>query len=444
MTVELDGSLVRLPETTVGEGAYEPHAAIDPSNPLRAAVVAACPAVRMGLGRHVWCWRTSDGGKTWLGGRVPQAKWDGEGMADALVGYTPDGGLLAVAMNVPDALAEERAKTAYPRDAQQVADVMPQVEDIWRRHTDSDMICVARSDDHGATWSSQAVPGSPFADKTQLGVDHHRASPYHGQVYVTWADYPPDQLAFARSADQGRTFGRAVRGNRGGQIAVTPDGAVHLVWPERAPHEPESRTRILHATSSDGGATFTDPVVAAEYTPRGPEWLISLAAAPSGQLLAVWSEADGPAPALGVQPRTTLRWLAFDGATWTEPALLGEPADDLAQGLPAVASTDRAWHVLSYDTTLTETTVRIHSAPHASLDFQPTHDLATRALGAQDIFIGGDYQLRAASDIAIAGDYVGLAGTASSLVAALILPEDDDWHSTPTPYAALLTERVED
>jgi hypothetical protein len=442
MTIELDGATVRLLETDVGAGAYEPHAAIDPSNPLRAAVVAACPAVRMGLGRHVWCWRTSDGGATWLGGRVPQAKWDGEGMADALVGYTPDGGLLTVAMNVPDALAEERAKTAYPRDAQQVDEVMPEVEAIWRRHTDSDMICVARSDDHGATWTSLAVPGSPFADKTQLGVDHHRASAHHGNVYVTWADYPPDRLAFTRSADQGRTFEPAVRSHGGGQIAVGPDGTVHLVWPERPPHEQEARTRILHATSSDGGATFTAPAVAAEYTPKGPEWLLGLAAAPTGRLLAVWSEADGPSPALGVQPRTTLRCMTFDGAAWTEPRQLGAPADDAAQGLPTVASTDRAWHVLSYDTTPTETTVRIYSAPHGSVDFRPTHDLATRAFGAQDNLIGGDYQLRAATDIAIAGDYVGLAGAGSSLVAAFILPEDDDWRSTPTAYAAVLTERT--
>jgi hypothetical protein len=105
-----------------------------------------------------------------------------------------------------------------------------------------------------------------------------------------------------------------------------------------------------------------------------------------------------------------------------------------------VAATDDAWHILSYDADSTSTTVRIYSAGQDELEFRPTRELATRSFGRQDIYLHGGYQLRSASDIAIVGDYVGLAGAGSQLAAAIVLPEADDWQSTLTAYASVLAQ----
>ena len=58
---------------------------------------------------------------------------------------------------------------------------------------------------------------------------------------------------------------------------------------------------------------------------------------------------------------------------------------------------------------------------------------------AQDIYLHGGYQLRGAGDIAMVGDYVGLAGVGSTLMAAIVLPESDDWRSELTAYAGVVT-----
>jgi hypothetical protein len=88
-------------------------------------------------------------------------------------------------------------------------------------------------------------------------------------------------------------------------------------------------------------------------------------------------------------------------------------------------------------------TVRIHSAGQDELVFRPTRELATRAFGWDDMYLRGiDKGLRGADDICIVGDYVGLAGTGSRLVAGIVLPENDDWRGRLTAYAAVLDEQT--
>jgi hypothetical protein len=156
-------------------------------------------------------------------------------------------------------------------------------------------------------------------------------------------------------------------------------------------------------------------------------------------LLAAWSVADAPARERGEQVRNTVRWIhSEDGRRWSAPAALSDLAPGVSQGLPAVASTQRAWHVLAYEAGSSRTTVRIHSARHDTLAFRPGPELATRGFGSNDLFMHGNYQLRQARDIAIVGDYVGLAGSADTLASAIVLPENDDWQSPMTAYAAIL------
>jgi hypothetical protein len=129
-----------------------------------------------------------------------------------------------------------------------------------------------------------------------------------------------------------------------------------------------------------------------------------------------------------------------DGKEWSEPSWLVEPGPELAQGLPAVAATDTGWHILSYDAGTETTTVRLYSADQSELGFGDSVSLATREFGFGDIYLHGGYQLRSAKDIIIVGDYVGLAGTGTRVLAAFVLP-DGGPGSKQTAHAAVLDER---
>jgi hypothetical protein len=207
---------------------------------------------------------------------------------------------------------------------------------------------------------------------------------------------------------------------------------------ERAPDHPDAGVAMLYARSTDGGATFSEPVVAARHGGSDLIGLPSMAVAPNGELLAAWSETADPLER-GVQARHTIRFTrSGDGTSWSAPRPLCDVAPEVSQGMTAVASTDHAWHVLSYDVGPERSDVRVYRAPHGTSDFAAGQLLATRPFGIDELFIHGNYQLRRASDLANVGDYVGLAGCGSRLAAAVVLPAGQDWASTRTAFAGVL------
>src|SRR5262249_7990140 len=154
------------------------------------------------------------------------------------------------------------------------------------------------------------------------------------------------------------------------------------------------------------------PTVIAEHDAVEGTGVCSLAVAPSGALLAAWSDADVPAREKGAQVRNTIRWIqSDDGRAWSDPVALSQVPANVSQGLPTVASTDRAWHVLAYEASSSQTAVRIYSAPHGARSFDDGREIARRGMASNDLYMHSNYQLRAAGDIAIVGDYVGLAGS---------------------------------
>src|SRR5262249_7654078 len=106
-------------------GVYEPHVAIDPSDPSRIAVVATTPTHGPGLGRSIWCWSTDDGGVTWRDGRIVQPQLDGEGAADPLVSFDGDGAIVTVAMTRDRAYIDMRNEL----DTQQTRLTSPTIEE---------------------------------------------------------------------------------------------------------------------------------------------------------------------------------------------------------------------------------------------------------------------------------------------------------------------------
>jgi hypothetical protein len=452
-------TLTALDPPEQGVGVFEPWVAIDPDDPSRAAAVAVYPTAGKGLGYNVWCWRTTDGGDSWSGSRVRQAKFDGEGTADALVAYAADGALLQVVMVMPrkhiDARIEgfrDLTRHNSPTVDERMEDHAVELES--NQFPVEDMIAVSRSEDHGETWTGTMIPNSGAGDKTAMAVDRNPDSPHHGNVYVAWCDTASIEVAFARSTDGGRTFEPAIRlGDRSGfymvQVGVGADGTVHLVWSPSLWRNPKVETDVtkaglMHARSDDGGATFGEPRLVASHgltsqSDFGKLGALDLATSPGGALLAVWTVADTLPVERGSQVRNTIRFThSVDGEEWSEPAALVDLAPDTSQGLPAAASTEDAWHVVAYEADETTTTVRLYSAAHGDLEFRPARALASRQVGANDLYLHGNYVLRSASDILIVGDYVGLAGAGSKLATAVVLPESDDWRSTLTGYAAII------
>jgi hypothetical protein len=446
--------LAELAQPPSGAGVYESHVAIDPHDPSRIVVVATHPASGLGLGRDIWCWRTADGGRTWTDGRIDQPQLDGEGAADPLVAFGPDGAMIAVSMTRERAYIDTRlaADQAYTRFTSPTFEERLQA---WKGRIGEDaplppdMICFTRSEDEGRTWSGCVIPNSGSGDKPALAVDNHRMSPHAGHVYTAWADGRTSSIAFARSTDGGRTAEPARSfGGRNGipyvQLATTPDGVVHMLWfyalwALPGAEHPQAATGFFYSSSSDGGASFSDPVVVAEHGGAGRVPMVSLAASPAGALLAVWSEVTSPPPDRGYQARQTLRFIHADAETnWSAPAPVTSLPSDVGQGLPAVASSGSSWHILSFDADALRTTVRVYASAHEGLEFEVQHDLATREFGLQDVYLHGSYQVRFAKELVNVGDYVGLAGAGSSLAAAIVLPRDD-WPSVLSGYAGRLS-----
>jgi hypothetical protein len=445
-----------------GCGMYEPSVAIDPADPSRAAVVAVYPNTGNQMNKRVWCWRTDDAGQRWYGSRVQLARSD-EGAGDPLVGYGPNGDLIVVAIDMRqdgvDAFNEMRARTAPTRltsltiEEQNARDeeerTKRQAESGGSEDTESADygLCIARSDDHGETWSSMIVPGSLLADKPDLAIDNQPRSPFAGHVYLVWA--ADAQLMFARSIDGGRTTEPPVpvgapNGFAWARVVVGPDGRVHIMWHNSLSSLPsaaaDAATGIFYTYSDDGGASFSQPAVVADHAGPKRVFSLNLVIEPQGSMFGCWSESDALPTQRGEQPRATIRWIqSIDGQRWSAPAaLVADLSPEISQGLPAAASTDGAWHVVSYDAGDDSMSVRLYSAPHDDVVFRPMRALATRRFGADDIFLGSSMQIRGAGDIAIVGDYVGFAGAGSNLVPAIVLPENDEVKSALAVYAGVI------
>ena len=130
------------------------------------------------------------------------------------------------------------------------------------------------SADGGRSWRQTALPlppgiDRPFAPDAAFAPD--------GTLYVSYVNLVgngnvPDNLWVARSTDGGRSLSAPVRvaGELAfqGRVAVGPDGAVYVTWLQAREvglfKMPRSPNPIVAARSTDGGRTFSDPVVVSD------------------------------------------------------------------------------------------------------------------------------------------------------------------------------------
>jgi hypothetical protein len=153
----------------------------------------------------------------------------------------------------------------------------------------------------GAAWTfpgrpvieAQSSNPVPLEDKPYMTVDAHAGSPFRDRVYVTWTEFAADGTAYiyaSHSSDYGehftpkvlvsRTSGLcpsalgvptpegACNNNQFSSPVTAPDGTLYVAYSNynTAPRSAgDNHDQVLLAKSSDGGATFSDPVKVADY-----------------------------------------------------------------------------------------------------------------------------------------------------------------------------------
>ena len=252
----------------------EPAAAVSPTNPdlMVSGANDYCTVETTG---DSWAgfYYSSDGGATWTNSLLPGYATDtsAEGQDSPLFRFTTAAGDPVQEWSNDDKLFY--GGIAFNR-------TQPANGSIW----------LARYD-----WSAGATPdyefttlvsrgaSSPlflgnFEDKVQLGVDRGAESSHEGNVYMCWARFNANtngnSIFFARSTDDGRSFSvkrisRAVVGSQFCDIAVTKSGDVYVGWRQFENAGQGARAQdnaVVYVNSTNGGRSFTNPRIAAEFT----------------------------------------------------------------------------------------------------------------------------------------------------------------------------------
>ncbi|RFU42044.1 exo-alpha-sialidase, partial [Actinomadura logoneensis] len=270
-----------------GQAQNETWVAVNPNDPRQ--IVASYNDYRRGDGT---CGvdHSSDGGRTWADATVPNGFVSGAAFGGAPREYMQSGGDTSVAWDTRG--------NAYLncQEFKRGSGVSPDADQ-------SSGFYVYRSTGTGG--ASFDFPGRPVAqhddtagagnfllDKPLMAVDAHVRSPYRDRVYVTWTTFADDGTAYiygASSADYGEHFSAPVlisadsalcgqtygiptphgrcNDNQGAQPAVASDGTLYVTWSNYnvAQKGKDNRFQVFAARSTDGGATFSAPVKAADY-----------------------------------------------------------------------------------------------------------------------------------------------------------------------------------
>jgi hypothetical protein len=249
--------------------------------------------------------------------------------------------------------------------------------------------------------------GKGVVDKPWLAVD--RSSGRRGTLYVAWSRLDEErkrwELRCAALPPGGREFGASVQlGEPSGfelgpdhchhvQLAVRPDGTLDAVW--RTP----PLERLVHASSSDGGKTFTRPAALSDDEKAGAGRFPSLTATPEGTLFVAWARSGGVYCSELVRGR------------WSAP---GPVAAGSAKGVrlthPEAAATAGARWVLAYRWLDERVLVTLNRSTDQRKSWEEYAVLASRTLPPRPA--------RSLSP----GDYVGLAAVKDVVYAAYVLP----------------------
>jgi hypothetical protein len=211
---------------------------------------------------------------------------------------------------------------------------------------------VSYSKDQGKSWTNVKVGQGPTAaygvlDKNHLWIDSSPGSPFAGYLYDGWTNQIPgsadtNQIEIARSADHGLTWSSpynissaAMAGslNHGVNIQTGPGGEVYAAW-SIYDTWPSDETAIGFAKSIDGGGIFTPATriitnikgIRASMTGKNmrvnsfPSMAVDLSTGPNrGTIYLVWANVGYPGINTGTDIDVFLIRSADEGETWSDP-----------------------------------------------------------------------------------------------------------------------------
>ena len=201
--------------------------------------------------------------------------------------------------------------------------------------------------------STTAVNTKDFQDKPWIAVDKSPASPFKGNVYVSWTDFTHNKGAFinvAASTNSANSFHQpvAVSPKSGGQLvqgsfpAVAPNGDLYVAYFDGGLNS--GGIRIVKST--DGGATFSTPRTVAIFNPIGPmtgcesvrtNSFPSMSIDGSGNIHIVFNaQTVTPGP-----DRSDIYYVRSTdgGATFTAPVRVNDDQTSTSQYFPSVVAT---------------------------------------------------------------------------------------------------------
>jgi hypothetical protein len=248
---------------------------------------------------------SQDGGKTWVHGSLPSTT----------VNSTPPG---------PYARTSD-ASVAF--DARQNVWIISYLGIVSPASAGINDVDVSRSTDGGLTWGVPIkvnVKTGDFLDKNWTTCDNSPHSKFFGNCYTEFDDFSQLNLfQMSTSSDGGVTWGApATNPNHtcviGGQPVVQPSGTVIV------PIDDCQETQILSITSTDGGKTWSNPVIAAQLLNdghpgniRSPD-LISAGIDGAGKVYVVWTDCRTE-NFCNSGNNDLLLITSSDGSTWSAP-----------------------------------------------------------------------------------------------------------------------------
>jgi len=212
-------------------------------------------------------------------------------------------------------------------------------------------IFVSVSEDGGRTWGNPVpvhTTAANFDDKESIAVDTRADSPFRGRVYVGWDSATADQrqpMLFSYSADGGSSYRSPVTiHDRGANIGIIPligpGGIVHAVWTRFTGGRGFITVELLASRSTDGGDTWSEPVVIANTLGAGLEQARTGTSLPTaaidpktGALYVAWQDSRFSRDV----DQIVLSSSTDGGRTWSTPKRISDGPLDAANFTPALA-----------------------------------------------------------------------------------------------------------